>query len=421
MDWHSPDQAASRPDPEHPSYNPTHFLPGRKADYIRYMKQELSELITRYHPAILWFDGGWMADWTDQDGRDLYQYLRSLDPALIINNRVKGAGDYETPEQEIPATGLPGHDWETCMTINNSWGYNARDDQFKSTRALLHNLIDIASKGGNYLLNVGPTAEGLIPQPEVERLEAMGQWLKVNGEAIYGTSASPFRRLPFDGRCTQKPGRLYLHVFDWPANSQLLVPVSNRVRRAYLLSDRRAKLAIASGPNGQTITLPPTDKPDPNATVVAVEIEGPPRVIETTNAILPAADGTLTLNAQDADILGTSARLETRGDHSCIGYWTNAGDRVRWLASITRPGTYGIEATFACQPGDEGSTYAVSVGDQQVTGTVTATKDWDTFQTVSLGPVHLDKPGTCTVLVTPTRMPAGAVMNLRSVVLKPEG
>ena len=131
--------------------------------------------------------------------------LLKLQPGIITNNRLGGGyrGDTETPEQYIPATGYPGRDWETCMTMNDTWGYKSYDHNWKTTETLIRNLVDIARKGGNYLLNVGPTSEGHIPEPRVERLREVGKWMKVNGEAIYATTASPFKRLPW-GRCTKK-------------------------------------------------------------------------------------------------------------------------------------------------------------------------------------------------------------------------
>ncbi|HKW29297.1 MAG TPA: alpha-L-fucosidase [Verrucomicrobiae bacterium] len=283
MDWHSPDQQAAHPDPEHPTYNPTSFIPDKKEDYIQYLKTELKELITQYHPAVLWFDGQWMKGWTDQDGQDLYRYLRSLDPGLIINNRVKGAGDYETPEQRIPPNGLPGRDWETCMTINKSWGYNATDENFKSTTTLLRNLIDIASKGGNYLLNVGPDSTGTIPPPEVERFRQMGDWLKINGEAIYGTTASPFEHQLSWGRCTKRVTAdgttLYLHVFDWPKDGKLVVPgLNNQIENAYLLQSnafgRHKRLHVSNNADGVTISVPAVAR-DKISTTIVLKINGP--------------------------------------------------------------------------------------------------------------------------------------------------
>jgi alpha-L-fucosidase len=287
MDWHNPDAQA----PFYPNYNDTKQSNPNFARYVEnYMKPQLKELITNYGPlGVLWFDGEWIKDWTEPRGKDLYNYVRGLQPDIIINNRVgkgrkgmeglsKGdqeyAGDFGTPEQQIPAKGLPGVDWESCMTMNDTWGYKSSDHNWKSSEDLLRKLADIASKGGNFLLNVGPTSEGLIPGPSVERLAAMGQWMKVNSESIYGTTASPIGEVPW-GRCTAKPGKLYLHVFDWPANGKLEVPgLKGEVRKAYLLADKkRAKLSVAGGGADTVVVSVPEQAPDKINTVVVLEIK----------------------------------------------------------------------------------------------------------------------------------------------------
>jgi alpha-L-fucosidase len=287
MDWHHPDAQA----PFYPNYNDTKQSNPNFPRYAEnYMKPQLKELISNYGPlGVLWFDGEWIGDWTEPQGKDLYNYVRALQPDIIINNRVgkgrkgmeglsKGdqeyAGDFGTPEQQIPAKGLPGVDWESCMTMNDTWGYKSSDHNWKSSEDLLRKLADIASKGGNFLLNVGPTSEGLIPGPSVERLAAMGEWMKVNGESIRGTTASPLGEVPW-GRCTAKPGKLYLHVFDWPANGKLEVPgLKDQVRNAYLLADKkRAKLPVMRGGEDTVMVTVPEKVPDRINTVVVLEIK----------------------------------------------------------------------------------------------------------------------------------------------------
>src|SRR5215813_12566129 len=270
MDWHHPSQYVDAPgkDPT-AGHRQTKVRPGGKEEYAKYMKDQLRELITTYDPAVLWFDGEWVDWWTEPDGKDLYQFVRSLKPDIIINNRVgkgrKGmeglnksdqeyAGDFGTPEQQIPPTGLPGIDWESCMTMNDTWGFKFYDDNWKSTEAIVRNLIDIASKGGNYLLNVGPTAEGLIPQPSVQRLTEVGKWMKVNGEAIYGTTASPFAQQLSFGRATSKPGKIYLHVFDWPEGGSIRTPsLGKTVKKVHLLASPGVALQFTQDSEGITI------------------------------------------------------------------------------------------------------------------------------------------------------------------------
>lgn len=208
---------------------------------------QVRELCSNYGPLFeLWWD--MPRNMTPALAGKLQAVVQELQPQVIMNNRLGGGvkGDLDTPEQYIPSTGGPeGRDWETCMTMNNTWGFKRQDTDWKSSADLIRKLVDIAHKGGNFLLNVGPTAEGEIPAASVERLREVGAWLAKNGEAIYGTTASPIPYLSW-GRATRKGNILYLHVFDWPANGELRVPMQAEVTGAHLLARPEAPLEVVT-------------------------------------------------------------------------------------------------------------------------------------------------------------------------------
>lgn len=243
MDWHHPDAQA----PHYPTYNTKEKSnPNFPNYYENYLKPQVRELVEGYDPPVMWYDGEWIPEFTHEMGLDFYQYNRSLKPEMIINNRVdKGrqgmqgmnkkdgldyAGDFGTPEQEILES-TSSFDWEACMTMNDTWGYKSYDHNWKSAETLIHNLADIAAKGGNYLLNVGPTAEGLIPEPSVERLKEMGTWLRVNGEAIIATERLNQYQEGSSVLFTKSKDEKYIYaiLLEWPGevlNLKQVVPKS---------------------------------------------------------------------------------------------------------------------------------------------------------------------------------------------------
>ena len=413
QDWHHPGGAA---------YG-GHWDPaaqdGDLHEYVRTVAAPQIKELMAYHPAVLWWDTP--VDMSKEDIALLTAPL-ALDPGLIMNNRLGNGvpGDTETPEQHIPATGF-NRDWETCMTINDTWGYKKDDTNFKPTETLLHNLIDIASKGGNYLLNVGPDATGIIPAPEVQRLRDVGAWMRTNGDAIYGTTHSPFKRLPFDGRATVKGDTLYLHVFHWPDDGLTLTGLKTPVREAKAL-DGGQKLTFQQTADGVSVSKPA--RIDPLATVVALRLSGPPVVEPASLAITPQADGRYMLGAEDAEIHGQTAQVETKGSASNIGFWTNAQDSVSWTLAVpaAQAGSYTAEIEYACETGAAGTTYTVSLDGttpQSLSGTVQGTGGWEQFQTKTIDGTLTLAAGTATLRVVPQKMPGGAVMNLRRITLTP--
>jgi alpha-L-fucosidase len=268
-------------------------------DYLRETAiPQITELLTNFGPdtpAVLWWDTP--VDMNPERASKLEAVVQKLRPGLIQNNRLGGdrRGDTETPEQRIPPQGYPDRDWETCMTLNNTWGFKKDDANWKTTETLIRNLVDIASKGGNYLLNVGPDAKGNIPAASLERLAEIGSWMKVNGEAIYGSGPTPFGaevgsysatekdkkgqplfKVAWQWRATTKPGCLYLIVFAWPPDGRFTVPtLAQKVTGATLLADPAQKLTVLQDARGVAIEGLPPKAPDTIASVIRLDFAKP--------------------------------------------------------------------------------------------------------------------------------------------------
>ncbi len=387
MDWHHPDWLPRRP------WETSRSREGADPNrYLDYMKGQIRELLTNYGQVdVLWFDGGWETKKPEQLARfqAIIEMARRIQPRLLVNDRANIGGDFQTPEQFVPATGFVDKAgrpaiWEATMTISTGhgsfaptawWGYDRQETVFKPADELLQKLIDIASKGGNLILNIGPRPDGTIRPEETERLAAIGRWMSRYGEAIYGTSASPFRLLPFFGRITQKGSRLYVHLFDWPEDHRLVLPgLKTAIVRAYSMREPSATLAVHRPPGSADALIDlPVEAPDPLAGVIVVELAGPAQVEPIR--IVAGNDGVVRLPAHYAEIYarhGQRARPMSRAGRAYIGNWSNPQDIAVWHFELAAGGSYRVklDAKPLCREAI-GQRVCITAGDERLTGTIT--------------------------------------------------
>lgn len=322
-----------------------------RAGYINDMKAQLTELMNTYNPALLWFDGDWCQDlatptladwWNKADGVDLYNWLTTNWPNVVVNERVKrddGLGDFAVAEFGIPTEPVD-RPWEYGTTMNGAWGYDAsKESSYRSLRTIIQELVLVVSRDGNYLLNIGPdgghNADGTANDGHVTAgaqsiLNGLASWMATYSDSIYGTSGSHVTTEPSWGKITKKNGKLFAHVFTWPTNGTLGIPaVSNTINRVYLMNNPSVSLSYSVS-GGQINVQVPATAPDSNVSVVCVEVTGMPAVL---------ANGVYTFACSRSGKALDNANVSTDGGQ--IIQWTlNGGSAQQWTVTDLGHGYY---------------------------------------------------------------------------------
>ena len=411
-DWDDPDGYGN-----HWDYDPA------KKDFERYLerksKPQMRELVTNYGPlGLVWFDRGL---YTPQQATDFVNLVHNLQPRCLVNGRVGSygqdlMGDYQDMDDNgMPVSGLDEY-WETPQTLNTTWGYSRFDQQWKTPANVIQKLVEIVSKGGNYLLNIGPMADGTIPPPSVATLEKVGAWMQKNGESIYGTSACPLAEFPW-GRCTVNGQKVYLHVFSWPEDGVLrLSGLHNQVLSAYPLADPTQKLAVGRENGAITIALPPRSL-DEIDTVVVLEITGRPEV--DPPLVVQDSDSPFDLDYLTAVTAGKAMKRFNRDGGFHISKWTGPEDSITWHVLVSIPGRYKVSIRYAARDESAGSKYVVMVGAESLHATAVPTGDWFQFKSFDLGEAAFPKVGAYTVSIRPADASGHNLMYFQSLTLEP--
>ena len=382
-------------------------------------KPQLRELLTDYGPiSLVWFDRG---IYTQDQARDFAQIVRGLQPQCIINGRIGNygkelLGDYQNlSDNGMPPGGIEEY-WETPQTHNHTWGFSKFDTEWKSTAEVVRRLVEIVSKGGNYLLNIGPDGLGRVPQESVDTLTGVGKWVRANGESIYGTTASPFPEIPW-GYSTVKGGTLYLHVFEWPTNGLLqLKGLRNKVIKVATLSDPEQALSFKQDASLVEIKVP-SKPPDPINSVLVMEIEGTAEVDPVL--VTQREDGGYALDFLSAATEGNAVKRFNREGEWHISKWTEPSDGITWHIDVAKPGEFEVRITYAANEGWVGQGYAIEAGGTQLEAKVERTGDWYEYKTFSPGRIALAEAGQQTIRIVPKSTVPENLMYFKEMELVP--
>lgn len=423
LDWHEPNGGGNRWD-----------FDESKKDYLKYYAEkaipQLKELLTQYGPlGIVWFDmpGGL----TKQQTQSLVDSLRLLQPRSLFSSRVgQGLGDYrDFGDSEVPPAPIT-EVWESIYTHNDSWGYIEHDMNFKSPAEIIRLLANVASKGGNLMLNVGPDGTGKIPYYSQQYLKATGKWLLQNGESIYSTTYGFIPAQPW-GVTTARPGKLFLHVLDRPTSGKLLVPgCTVSVSKLYTLSGKRPLTFVKKG-NDVIVDLP-AFPPNSINTVLVMEYSGkPPAYDEAAPVTVSASFAANTLEAVHAKTFD-SARVKSLTYSHYFGDWKHAvcvtnmaspSDSVTFTIRVTDPADYKVILEYACPQESAKQEASVTINGKDYLFRTLRSSEFDKsaplmFIMHAVAITTIDKPGIYTIVIKPLQ--AGKeLFKLKNVILEP--
>lgn len=433
-------------------YNPdysTNLGSVNYANYHRYMLQQIEELLSNYGPMVcVWFDGEWVESWTHERATQFRDKIRELQPNTILANRIgqrhRGDGDHQSPENFSPYIGDQDEPWETCAKFDGSWFYNGTNKS-KSADWALYNLCYATSRGGNFLMNLGPTPKGSFLETSVEKLEHVGDWLQVNSESIYEAEKGPHYFLEW-GTCTRKGKTLYYQVFDWPQNGELIIPgLKSKIKSISFLADKRGKsLSAIRKMNDVCITVPKS-APYAMANVIKIELSESPEVDNAVRAFSEKLDAKDAMREVPADgYFFPAGFAKINGDKLHFFYGTGAGAQrenlkgwtvesewIEWELLVEEVGSYNLEITYASMV--EGGNFDLTIAGQSFEHTVEdigkkpkgkLSPLISNYKTITLGQVKLT-PGRHKLTIKPKKINKEAIalhqglMTLRDVTLVP--
>ncbi|GAA4444741.1 alpha-L-fucosidase [Novipirellula rosea] len=440
-------------DIKHPGYSKDIGSPDY-ATYQQYMIDQTTELLTKYGPiATLWMDGEWVNTWTFERASQYRDVVRKLQPNILLVDRIGqrrlGDGDYGSSENFTPYIGdnLNGRLWESCQRFDGRWFFTGKDDS-QSVQWALHNLVDTAARGGNLLLNMGPTPEGLLPPKSVAKLKPLGAWLRKYGEAIYGTQRGPHYLLDW-GNCTRRDNTLYYFIADWPQDGMLVIRGLNEgkpnagIKKMELMGESSTTSVSFEQSGSDVLVRVPNAPVDPLMSVLKVQLDGLPVV---DNSLRPLAvplrpqQGNAKVNVGDYFLSAAFAKIHGDDLHFSLGAgaggqrenlkgWTNPADWAEWEIVVDQPGTYELRVNYTSWM-DSGK-FVVEVAGKSFEQVVTPTGKLRgrqspfaaAFNTVTLGQVHFDQPGRYQVTVKALEIDPKAIqydqglMLLREIIL----